>query len=440
VRRHVAAFLGATGVALNQGADVSAHIKRAPALLEFSQLFFMNEAGSSPAPAPEPKKRAWLVWPGAVVLAVLLYFGIGYLVEIFTHESTDDAFIAGHIISIAPRISGQVVAVPVNDNQMVRSNDLLVEIDPADYAMVVSQKEAAAEAQQSSYKTMLAAWQLMQAKVTTAEAGVRKAQADADAAESTAKKTQADIERARDLLKQKTVSQQEFDATQAADTKAQADLKSAREKVVEATSLVEEANRTLAAAWAQAGTVLSQWQEAQTNIAAAKIDLAYTRIFAPAAGRVTRKAVEAGDYLQAGQQIMSIVPTEVWVVANFKESQLKDMAPGQPVTVEIDALGGREFAAHVDSVQAGSGAQFSLLPPENATGNYVKVVQRVPVKIVFDEPLPADKVIGPGLSVTPNVQVSKFVFPAWAIALIALFVTVASVYLFFLISGRKSNE
>ena len=138
------------------------------------------------------------------------------------------------------------------------------------------------------------------------------------------------------------------------------------------------------------------------------MNLSYTKIFAPCDGRVTRKQVEAGDYLQAGQQIMSIVPEEVWVVANFKESQLKNMQPGQPVTVEIDALGGKKFRAHVDSMQAGSGAQFSLLPPENATGNFVKVVQRVPVKIVFDEPLPADHVIGPGLSVTPSVQISSF--------------------------------
>jgi membrane fusion protein (multidrug efflux system) len=154
---------------------------------------------------------------------------------------------------------------------------------------------------------------------------------------------------------------------------------------------------------------------------------------------VTRKAVETGDYLQAGQQILSLVPPEVWVVANFKESQLAQMAPGQPVTVEIDALGGKEFRAHVDSVQAGSGAAFSLLPPENASGNFVKVVQRVPVKIVFDEPLPAEKVIGPGLSVTPNVQVSKFVFPAWAVALVALILAAVSASVFLSIMKRKMN-
>src|ERR1017187_5106109 len=191
----------------------------------------MSEVGPFPAIAPEPKKGMWLVWPAAIVLAGLLYFGITYLVGVFTHESTDDAFIAGHIVSIAPRIAGQVVAVHVLDNQMVHSNDLLVEIDPADYAMTVSQKEAAAAAQQASCKTMLAGWQLMQAKVATAEASARKAKADADAAEATAKWAQMDFERAQDLRKQNTVSQRELDAAQTASLKAQADLKSAQETV-----------------------------------------------------------------------------------------------------------------------------------------------------------------------------------------------------------------
>jgi membrane fusion protein, multidrug efflux system len=208
---------------------------------------------------------------------------------------------------------------------------------------------------------------------------------------------------------------------------------------VSANSKVDEANRSLAAAWAQVGTVQAQWQEAQTNIAAAKINLSYTKIFAPCDGRVTRKAVEAGDYLDKGQQIMSLVPVEVWVVANFKESQLEKMQTNQPVLVEIDALGGRTFRAHVDSVQAGSGAQFSLLPPENATGNYVKVVQRVPVKIVFDEPLPAGHVIGPGLSVTPSVEVGKFVLPEWIIALIAVILSAASAFLFIFVTRRNSG-
>jgi membrane fusion protein (multidrug efflux system) len=185
--------------------------------------------------------------------------------------------------------------------------------------------------------------------------------------------------------------------------------------------------------------VFSQVNEAQTNVAAARLNLSYTKIFAPAAGRVTRKSVEAGDYLEVGQQIMSIVPEEVWVIANFKESQLAKMRAGQPATVAIDALDGRTFAAHVDSIQAGSGAQFSLLPPENATGNFVKVIQRVPVKIVFDEALPAGFVVGPGLSVTPSVQISKFAVPAWLIAVAAIVLAGAAVWLFKFITGRKTK-
>jgi membrane fusion protein (multidrug efflux system) len=154
---------------------------------------------------------------------------------------------------------------------------------------------------------------------------------------------------------------------------------------------------------------------------------------------VTRKQVEVGDYVQAGQQIMSLVPVEVWVVANFKESQLRKMQPGQRVRVEIDALGGKTFRAHVDSIQAGSGAQFSLLPPENATGNFVKVVQRVPVKIIFDEPLAADHTIGPGLSVTARVRVAAFSVPDFVTALAAIILAVAAAMLFRFILSRKAS-
>ena len=151
-------------------------------------------------------------------------------------------------------------------------------------------------------------------------------------------------------------------------------------------SKISEAKAQLAATEAAVGMALAQLQQAQANVRTAQLDLSYTKIVcAGCDGRVTSKAVEPGDYVQVGQTLLSLVPTDVWVVANFKESQLKKMKPGQPALVEIDALGGRTFRAHVDSVQAGSGAAFSLLPPENATGNYVKVVQRVPVKILFDE-------------------------------------------------------
>ena len=403
----------------------------------------MNENNPPPAPAANGTKLAKLnsplfIWPTTVALAVLLFFGLGYFFDVLTHESTDDAFIAAHVVSIAPRISGQVAAVHVLDNEMVRSNELLVEIDPSSYSITVAQKEASAEAQSANYKAFLAGYELMRTKVTTAEATVRQSQADADAAEATAKWAQMDFDRAQDLRKQNTVSQRELDAAQTANLKAQADLNSARQKVAVDDSKVDEARATLAATGAAITMALAQWQAAQTNIAAAQLDLSYTKVFALCDGRVTRKAVEPGNYVQVGQQLMSIVPADIWVVANFKESQLKKMKPGQPALVEIDALG-KSLRAHVDSIQAGSGAAFSLLPPENATGNYVKVVQRVPVKIIFDEPLPADHVIGPGLSVTPDVRVSSFSLPEWAIGLLALILTGAAAAGFRAVLRRKLN-
>jgi len=408
----------------------------------------MNEQSSAapPAPAnviarPSAKFNSLLfLWPAAIAVAVLLYFGLKSVADFLTHESTDDAFIAGHVVSIAPRIGGQVVAIHVLDNQLVRSNDLLIEIDPSDYAITVAQKNSAAASQDANLRTVIAGIELMRAKIATAAASARKARDDAESAGATAKKSQADFDRAQDLMKQKTISSQEFDTAEAANTKAQADLKSAQENADEETSKVDEAQKQLDAAFAEKEVVFSQVNEAQTNVAAAKLNLSYAKIFAPCDGRVTRKSVEAGDYLQVGQQIMSIVPEEVWVVANFKESQLDKMRAGQSATVEIDALGGRSFAAHVDSIQAGSGAQFSLLPPENATGNFVKVVQRVPVKIVFDEPLPAGFVVGPGLSVTPSVQVSQFALPVWLIALAALALTGTAVWLFKFLTNRKAAK
>jgi membrane fusion protein (multidrug efflux system) len=377
------------------------------------------------------------IWPATVVLAVLLYFGLGYLLDVLTHESTDDAFIAAHVVSIAPSVPGPVVAVHVLDNQLVRSNELLVEIDPSSYSITVAQKEASTAASEANYKTTLSALDLMAVKVTTAVANADQSKADISAAEATDARAQADFQRNQELRKQNTISAQEFDAAQAAVKEADANLAAAKQKAVADASRINEAKAMQTATEAAVGMALATFRQAQTAVQSAQLDFSYTKIIAPCDGRVTRKAVETGNYIQTGQQLMSIVPPEIWVVANFKESQLKKMKAGAPVLVAIDALGGKSFRAHVDSVQAGSGAAFSLLPPENATGNYVKVVQRVPVKIVFDEPLPADHTIGPGLSVTPDVQVGSFALPEWAIGLLALILTGAAAAVFRFILNRK---
>ncbi|MGB8368959.1 MAG: HlyD family secretion protein [Limisphaerales bacterium] len=408
----------------------------------------MNEnpsTASPPSAAPKGNgaklarlNSPWLVWPATAVLAVLVCFALSYLNGFLTHESTDDAFVEGHVVSIAPRISGQVLAVHVLDNQLVRSNDLLVEIDPADYAMTAAQKQSAADAQESSYKLALAGFELMRAKVTTAGAVAQASKADTAAAAATAARAKSDFERSQELRKENTISQQEFDSAQAAAQQAEANLNAAQQNAAADESKINEAGAQLNATEAGVSMALALFRQAQTSVQSAQLDLSYTKIFAPSDGRVTRKAVEPGDYVQTGQVLMSIVPPEVWVVANFKETQLKHMKPGQPTLVEIDALG-KTLRAHVDSIQAGSGARFSLLPPENATGNYVKVVQRVPVKIVFDEPLPVGRTIGPGLSVSPDVQVSSFSLPDWAMALAAIILAGASAMGFQSVLRRKMN-
>jgi membrane fusion protein (multidrug efflux system) len=403
----------------------------------------MNESKPTAAPAVNGARLAKLhsplfIWPATAALAVLLYFALSYLNDFLTHESTDDAFVESHVVSVAPRISGQVLAVHVLDNQLVHSNDLLLEIDPADYAMTAAQKQSAADAQESSYKLALAGFELMRVKVTTAGAVAQESKADTAAAEATAARAKADFERSQELRKQNTISQQEFDSAQAVAQQAEANLNAARQKAAADESRITEAGAQLNATEAGVSMALAQFRQAQTGVQAAQLDLSYTKIFAPSDGRVTRKAVEPGDYVQTGQTLLSIVPNEVWVVANFKESQLKHMKSGQPALVEIDALG-KTLRAHVDSIQAGSGAAFSLLPPENATGNYVKVVQRVPVKIIFDEPLPAGHTIGPGLSVSPDVQVSAFSLPDWVLALAAIILAVAAAVGFQSVLRRKLN-
>ncbi|HUA66385.1 MAG TPA: HlyD family secretion protein [Alphaproteobacteria bacterium] len=378
---------------------------------------------AQPAPTPNGNGKAaspLVIGLAAVAVAALVYFGLNYFVSTLTSESTDDAFITGHIVSVAPRISGQVSAVYVVDNEFVRSNQLLVEIDPSDYDSTLGQKQAASDSAQSNLKAAIAGYNLMKVKVTTAEADASESKADAEASAATATRAKDDFNRAKELVKENTISPQEFEQFKASDEEAEANLSSANAKAAADQSKVNEAQAQMEAARAEADAVLGQLNESKTQVNSAQLNVSYTKIYAPCDGLVTRKQVETGDYLETGQTIFSLVPTNVWVVANFKESQLRDMEPRQNVLVSIDALGGRTFRAHVDSVQAGSGAVFSLLPPENAVGNYVKVVQRVPVKIVFDEPLPADKTIGPGLSVVPTVLTSSVKVPKFVTAIVAV--------------------
>ena len=296
-------------------------------------------------------------------IAVLICVGI-YIVRAMSRESTDDAFVTGHVISVSARVSGYVDKVLASDNQTVQQGDILVELDPRD---------------------LQANLDMASANLATAQAAEKQSQAQASMASVEASRTEKDFNRYKQLFDAKAgITQQQLDNASAAARSAQAQLESANSQIVAAQAKIAQAK--------------AAFEQAQLNFS-------YTKIIAPQAGRVTKKSVEQGEHISTGQPLLAIVPTEIWVVANFKETQLKHMKPGQQVTIKVDAYSGKTLRGHVDSIQAGTGSVFSLLPPENATGNYIKVVQRVPVKIVFDEDPNNLKSLSPGMSVIPVVIV-----------------------------------
>jgi membrane fusion protein (multidrug efflux system) len=349
-------------------------------------------------------RRPWMVMLLAGLAICGIIFGASAMFHSLTHESTDDAFIDSHVISIAPKIAGRVSAVRVNDNQIVKKGDVLIDIDPADAESVVAQKRAARDVAAAKARNAETAAQQADAHLGTVRAAYEAAGASADAARADTNKLRGDLQRNQHLIASGAISKQDFEHS-AIDTKAaEATLDSKKKQMDAAGAYMAEAEKQAESAHVQIEAARAETAEAEAALRQAELHASYAKVTAPEDGRVTSKAIEAGNYIQVGQALMAIVSPNVWVTANYKETQLRDMRPGEHVLVSVDAYPGRKLRAHVDSIQAGSGARFSLLPPENATGNYVKVVQRVPVKIVFDEELDVQRVLGPGLSAIPDVQ------------------------------------
>ena len=326
----------------------------------------------------------------AVLIAILiaLAFGIHAFVKSRGRVSTDDAFIEAHIMQISPKISEKVLRIPVDDNQMVMRGDLLVELDPRDTEALVKQAKAnvdSAEAKLAEAKARLGAEQ----------AGLAQAQADVNESKALADNADQEMTRSRSLRESGAIAQREYDQTRAGELSTNAALASKQQKAIAAGAGVNIAVAAVAsaAAWVEQSRAL---------LDTAQLRLDNTRIYAPGDGRVTRKNVEEGNFVQPGNALLAIVGPEVWVVANFKETQLARVRPGQSVEVEVDSYPDLRIRGKVDSIQAGTGSRFSLLPAENATGNFVKVVQRVPVKITLDVP-PGAPLLAPGMSVSPSV-------------------------------------
>ena len=342
-------------------------------------------------PPPRARGRRRKILIAFIAALILLIAAIFYYHNcIAPYESTDDAFIDGYVTLISPRVPGQVAQLLVTDNQEVKAGDELVEIDPRDYEASLAQAKADLAAAQSRSDES-------QAQVKVSEARVAQAQAAVTAAEAEAQRADDDLKRYQSV-ESKAVSQSAIDLAQAQAQSADANLQAAYSQTNAA-----EADVTLSEAGVETATAAIQ--QAEAKLQQAELNVSYTKIIAPMDGRITARTVQQGNYVQPGQALLALVPRDVWVTANFKETQLTYMKPGQPVELRIDAYPNRKFKGKVDSLQAGTGARFSLLPPENAVGNYIKVVQRVPVKIVFDEEMPTNLDIAPGMSVVPTVKV-----------------------------------
>ena len=350
-------------------------------------------------------RQRWVVI-GAAILAAL---GIVYLATVFfhnlTHESTDDAFIDAHIVSIAPKVAGRVSTVKVKDNQLVQKGDLLLEIDPRDIEATVAQKQAALEVAQAHLENAQMSAEQAEAHVKTLRAAYASVEAGTTAAAADTEKLQGDLSRNKGLIASGAISKQDFQHSLSDVNSSQATLESKKRQLQAAAALAEEAVKQAGSSRAQVSAARAEVAEAKAELRQAELQKSYTKLTSPETGRVTNKSIEPGNFVQLGQPLFAVVPQQVWVTANFKETQLTNMHPGQPAEVAVDAYPARPLRGHVDSIQAGSGARFSLLPPENATGNFVKVVQRVPVKIVLDEQPGLQQVLGPGMSAVPDVKV-----------------------------------
>ena len=412
--------------------------------------------------------RARLLVVAAVLVLAGLGYGAYLWHYSRTHVSTDDAYVSARISPVSARVSGTVAEVLVRDNQDVKAGEVLVRLDPRDFEVALAQGRAAAEAAKGDLENAVVSVPLTdettrsladqaEAAVATAEEasriathdleerrGLLKAKQAAEAsAAATVRMAEADLERARQdrertksLVEDRMIAQQDFDHADAAFKSAQAALDVARQRVSQAheealqaeatvrsqTATLAQTRRRSEEARAALATARSQRQQvkvrqaqvdaargrlgqASANLRQAELTLEYATIRAAVAGRVTKKSVEAGQVVQPGQPLLSIVNLDdVWVVANFKETALTEVKAGQRATVEVDTHPGVIFKARVDSIQAGSGAVFALLPPENATGNFVKVVQRIPVKLLFEPGENSRHLLVPGMSVVPTIE------------------------------------
>ncbi len=378
------------------------------------------------------KKAALIVFFGTV--AILAIIGLIYVQYKKTHISTDDAFIRGSIHTISPRISGTVFKVYIKDNEYVEQGTLLVEIDPEPYQKRLKEAEAGLEAERKrlleieamirAQESMVVALKRDIERAVSAGEGLRAVlearKAEVEAKASLLRKAEADLRMAENLFRKEVIPRDRYDnaktayetamasmkAAEALRSQAEASLRAHEDVIAQTEAQLKAGEERLNQLKATLQTQRAQVRRMEASLELAKLNLSYTRIYSPASGYVTKRSVEIGDQVQPGQPLMAVVCLDdIYVIANYKETKLRRIRPGQRVKIKVDAYPDRVFWGRVDSIMAGTGAAFSLFPPENATGNYVKVVQRIPVKIVFDDGEDPEHLLRIGMSVVPTVLV-----------------------------------
>lgn len=367
--------------------------------------------GSRPGPQGAPPRSA--LRPRNLILAavglVVLVWGIRFALHAYRYETTDDAYVTGHLHRISAQVSGSVKEVRVEENQVVSAGDVLVVLDPAEFQIAVEKANAAIAQAHAQEAQAVAATEQAEAQFSVAQA--RETQA-----ESQLKQVNAQVELARVTLARTeqlfnngagAATRADLDTARSAFDSAQASAGAAESAIAAAKAEVTAAGATRDAAHAQTTAAQASVAATEAALRDAELQLSYTKIVAPVAGRIGNKAVETGNRIQAGQTLFALAAPEMWISANFKETQLAHMHPGQAVEVTVDAIPGETLQAHIESVSPASGAQFALLPPDNATGNFNKVVQRVPIKIVLEPDVVrrlGDR-LRLGLSVIPEVRI-----------------------------------
>jgi membrane fusion protein (multidrug efflux system) len=354
------------------------------------------------------KKLVFIVFPIIIALGALGIFV--YLQYSATHISTDDAFVDGRMHIIAPKIFGTVKALHVQDNQFIKRNDLILEIDPADYEVMVRQAQADLDNERTTLSEIVDSVDTVKKQMGQITAALEQGQANLELQKANLELARVNLQRAEYLVKKEAIAKQQYDTTKNGYEVAVAQVKAAGAQVKQFDASLVAQKALIKQTEAKIPSQKALIRQKQAALQQAKLNREYTKIYAPTDGYITNRTVEVGNQIQVAQPLMAVVPLDqenIWITANYKETQLKKVKPGQKVVIKVDTFPGRVFSGKVDSVMAGTGAVFSLFPPQNATGNYVKVVQRIPVKIAIDRGSDPGHLLRVGMSVVSTILITE---------------------------------